>query len=44
MPRLKEETAKSIQENVEAIALDLFVRRGFAATTTREIATAAGYT
>ena len=44
MPRLKQETAKSIQENVEAIALDLFVRRGFAATTTREIAAAAGYT
>ena len=44
MPRLKAETTKSIHENVEAIALDLFVRRGFAATTTREIATAAGYT
>src|SRR6185503_9360360 len=44
MPRLKQETTKSIHENVEEIALELFVRRGFAATTTREIAAAAGYT
>jgi AcrR family transcriptional regulator len=44
MPRLKEETTRSIQETVEAVALELFVKQGYAATSTREIASAAGYT
>src|SRR4051812_46791947 len=44
MPRLKPETADSIQESVEGVALDLFVKQGYAATSTREIAAAAGFT
>ena len=44
MPRLKLETTRNIHETVEQVALELFVKQGYAATSTREIAAAAGYT
>jgi AcrR family transcriptional regulator len=44
MPRLKMNTFELIRDKVESTALMLFVRHGYAATTTREIASASGYT
>jgi AcrR family transcriptional regulator len=44
MPRLKPKTFEIIHERVESVASELFVRHGYAATSTREIAAAAGYT
>lgn len=44
MPRLSPSTVEILHEKIEATALDLFVRKGYAATTTREIASAAGFT
>jgi AcrR family transcriptional regulator len=44
MPRLEAQTLKRIREGIEAAALDLFIRQGYAATSTRDIAKAAGFT
>jgi AcrR family transcriptional regulator len=44
MPRLKSETLDAIQERIEAAALAQFIKSGYAATTTREIAQAVGLT
>ena len=44
MPRLKTETLDAIQERIEAAALTQFIKSGYAATTTREIAQAVGLT
>lgn len=44
MPRLKAATLDAIQERIEAAALAQFIRSGYAATTTREIAQAVGLT
>lgn len=44
MPRLKTETLDAIQERIEAAALAQFIKSGYAATTTREIAQAVGLT
>lgn len=44
MPRLKPETLDATRERIEAAALDQFIKSGYAATTTREIAQAVGLT
>ena len=44
MPRLKAETLDAIQERIESAALAQFIKSGYAATTTREIAQAVGLT
>jgi AcrR family transcriptional regulator len=44
VPRIKDETRAEIRRGIEAAALQCFVRRGYAATTTREIAQAVGLT
>lgn len=44
MPRLKPESLASVRTRIERAAQDLFVRQGFAATTTRDIARAVGMT
>ncbi len=44
MPKLAASTLENVRTRIEAAALGLFVDRGFNATTTRDIATAAGLT
>ncbi len=44
MPRIKTQTREEILARAEATAAELFSRKGYTATTTREIARAAGYT
>jgi AcrR family transcriptional regulator len=44
MPRLKAQTLDAIQERIESAALAQFIKSGYAATTTREIAQAVGLT
>ena len=44
MPKLKTATLDAIQERIEAAALGQFIKSGYAATTTREIAQAVGLT
>lgn len=44
MPRLKTATLDAIQERIESAALAQFIKSGYAATTTREIAQAVGLT
>jgi AcrR family transcriptional regulator len=44
MPRLKSQSLLEVQAKIEDAALARFVRRGFAGTSTREIAEAAGMT
>jgi AcrR family transcriptional regulator len=44
MPRLRAETLKAIQHRIESAALAQFIKSGYAATTTREIAQAVGLT
>ncbi len=44
MPRLKPETRTAVRTEIEAAALRCFVTKGYAATTTREIAVAVGLT
>ena len=44
MPRLRAETLEGVRERIEGAALECFVRCGYSATTTREIAAAAGTT
>ncbi len=44
MPRLKAENLEAVRERIEAAALAQFIRHGYAATTTREIASAVGLT
>lgn len=42
MPRLQEQTLNAIREEIEKQAVKLFIKKGFAATSTREIADAVG--
>src|SRR5262245_21230776 len=44
MPRLKPATVEGILERIESAAQELFIKRGYNATTTREIAEAVGLT
>jgi AcrR family transcriptional regulator len=44
MPRLRAETLDAIQQRIESAALAHFIKSGYAATTTREIAQAVGLT
>ena len=44
MPRLKPATVEGILERIEEAAQELFIKRGYNATTTREIAEAVGLT
>lgn len=44
MPRLSTATQTRIREGIEAAAAELFVRQGYAATSTRQIADAVGIT
>jgi len=44
MPRLRAETLDAIQQRIESAALAQFIKSGYAATTTREIAQAVGLT
>ena len=42
MPRLREDTRRSTYERIESVALDLFLRHGYAGTTVEDIANASG--
>lgn len=44
MPKLRAETLDAIQQRIESAALAAFIKSGYAATTTREIAQAVGLT
>ena len=44
MPKLMPQTLDAVRDRIESVALDLFVRQGYAATTTRQIAEGAGLT